>query len=88
MAQEVSTDSVTENHIAKEQKLDPAKIIMEHKRDNDEFHFLPLGTKKSARIFPCAYSTAHHFIFKRTWLCFVFFFPISTQWRRNGRGIV
>ena len=47
MAQEESTEPVTKNHEVKEQKLDPAKIIMEHIRDNHEFHFFTIGNKEN-----------------------------------------
>jgi len=42
-AQEPAPETTTEHHEAKEEKLDPAKIIMDHIKDNHEFHFFTAG---------------------------------------------
>ncbi len=47
-AQEVEgTESVENNHVAKEEKLDPAKIIMDHIKDAHEFHFFTIENKEN-----------------------------------------
>ncbi len=43
-AQEPSHEPTTEHHEATEEKLDPAKIIMDHIKDNHEFHFFTAGS--------------------------------------------
>ncbi len=42
-AQEPDHETATGSHGAEEQKLDPAKIIMEHIKDAHEFHFFTAG---------------------------------------------
>jgi F-type H+-transporting ATPase subunit a len=42
-AQEPAHENAAENHAAKEEKLDPAKIIMDHIKDAHEFHFFTAG---------------------------------------------
>jgi F-type H+-transporting ATPase subunit a len=42
-AQETATENTTEKQEAKEEKLDPAKIIMDHIKDAHEFHFFTAG---------------------------------------------
>lgn len=46
-AQEQTTEPATENHAASEEKLDPAKIIMDHIKDNHEFHFFTIENKEN-----------------------------------------
>jgi F-type H+-transporting ATPase subunit a len=47
MAQEPAQETHTENHAASEEKLDPAKIIMDHIKDNHEFHFFTIENKEN-----------------------------------------
>ena len=42
-SQAVLAQETPENEVAKAEKLDPAKIIMEHVKDAHEFHFFTLG---------------------------------------------
>ena len=42
-AQEPAHENSTESHKAKEEKLDPARIIMDHIKDAHEFHFFSIG---------------------------------------------
>ncbi len=42
-SQQPAHENGTENHEAKEEKLDPAKIIMDHIKDAHEFHFFTVG---------------------------------------------
>ncbi len=42
-AQEPTAENSPQNHEAKEAKLDPAKIIMDHIKDAHEFHFFTIG---------------------------------------------
>ncbi|CAN5883300.1 F0F1 ATP synthase subunit A [soil metagenome] len=42
-AQEPATENHEVQHEVKEEKLDPAKIIMDHIKDNHEFHFFTAG---------------------------------------------
>jgi F-type H+-transporting ATPase subunit a len=42
-AQEQAPENTDKQHVAKEEKLDPAKIIMDHIKDAHEFHFFSLG---------------------------------------------
>ncbi|MES2847712.1 MAG: F0F1 ATP synthase subunit A [Bacteroidota bacterium] len=46
-AQEHPHEPVAEGHEAKEEKLDPAKIILDHIKDAHEFHFFTLENKEN-----------------------------------------
>lgn len=46
-AQEQTAEPAMENHAASEEKLDPAKIIMDHIKDNHEFHFFTIENKEN-----------------------------------------
>jgi F-type H+-transporting ATPase subunit a len=46
-AQEHATENPTEGHEPKEEKLDPAKIIMDHIKDAHEFHFFTIENKEN-----------------------------------------
>jgi len=47
VAQETENGSAAEHHEAKEEKLDPAKIIMDHIKDAHEFHFFTIENKEN-----------------------------------------
>jgi len=47
MAQETTPETATENHASEDKKLDPAKIIMDHIKDNHEFHFFTIENEKN-----------------------------------------
>lgn len=46
-AQEHATENPAEAHEPKEEKLDPAKIIMDHIKDAHEFHFFTIENKEN-----------------------------------------
>jgi F-type H+-transporting ATPase subunit a len=46
-AQEATPETATENHAPEAEKLDPAKIIMDHIKDNHEFHFFTIENEKN-----------------------------------------
>ena len=46
-AQETAHDSLAEHQAIKEEKLDPAKIIMDHIKDAHEFHFFTIENKEN-----------------------------------------
>lgn len=47
MAQEPAQETHAEKHAAREKKLNPAKIIMDHIKDNHEFHFFTIENKEN-----------------------------------------
>ena len=47
LAQETHNDSAAATHEAKEEKLDPAKILMDHIKDAHEFHFFTIENKEN-----------------------------------------
>ena len=47
MAQETTHETATENHAPESKKLDPAQIIMDHIKDNHEFHFFTIENEKN-----------------------------------------
>ena len=46
-AQDTNHETPAQVHDLKEEKLDPAKIIMEHIKDNHEFHFFTIENKEN-----------------------------------------
>lgn len=47
LAQEPAQETPTENHASGEEKLDPAKIILDHIKDAHEFHFFTIENKEN-----------------------------------------
>ena len=46
-AQDSATENAVEKHEVKDEKLDPAKIIMDHIKDAHEFHFFTIENKEN-----------------------------------------